>query len=98
MMTAGSRMNVIPEKICVRIHPRLVLRRNSGVYEIVASGLPKNANYAQPNVEDMNVDGNSVDSVSMNYGRYYGVQSGAIAGGGEIEPRYPVRIAERVWH
>lgn len=95
-MTAGSRMDVIPEKVCVRIHPRLVLRGNSGVDEIVASGLPKNAKHAQPNAEDMNVDDNAVASVSFNYGRYYGVQSGAIVGRGEIEPRHAVGVAERI--
>ena len=69
-MTARSRMNVIPEKVCVRIHPRLILRRNSGVDEAVAPGLAQCANHVQPNVESINVDGNSVGGVSTNYGSH----------------------------
>ena len=68
VMTCGRRMKVIPEQVLVRIHPRRALRRISCVDEVIVCRLSENANQVQPNIEIVNVNGNSALRESISYG------------------------------
>src|SRR5438477_130854 len=57
MMTAGGWMNIIPEKILVRIHPRRALGRINSVDEIVMCRLAQDADHIEPDIQVVNIDG-----------------------------------------
>src|SRR5437588_11459027 len=96
MMTAGGRMNIIPEKIFVRIDPGCALGRINCVDEVVMCGLAQDPNRAQPGIEGVNMNGNPAPGESANGRSNDGIETIAIDGGSVVKCQDPGWIAERI--
>src|SRR5882724_4127996 len=94
MITSRGGMNIIPEKILVRIHPRLALGRINSVDEAVAPGLAQYADHTEPHIEGIN--GNPAPGEAANGRSDDGIELIAIISGGEVKCRHPGRITERI--
>ena len=96
MITTSGRMNIIPEKIFVRIHPRLALGRINGVDEVVLRRLAQDADHTEPDIQVVNMDGNSITLEPANDRPNGRTELGAVTRRSLVEACDPVGIAEGV--
>src|SRR5439155_515969 len=96
-MTTSGRMNIIPEKILIRIDPRCALGRINCVDEVVMCGLAQDTDHIEPDIEGVNLNGNPAP-VESAFGRSNdGFEMIAINRRSVVKCQDPGWIAEWKW-
>ena len=95
-MTTSGRMNIIPEKILIRIDPRCALGRINCVDEVVMCGLAQDTDHIEPDIEGVNINGNPAPLESANGRSNDGIEMIAINRRSVVKCQDPGWIAERI--
>src|SRR5436853_3726085 len=96
MMTGGSRMNIIPKEILVRIDGGIALCRIHHVDEAVFGRLTQDTNYIQPNIEGVNLNGDAADGERALRGGNHRIEVVTVDRGIEIERGHSIGITKRI--